>query len=506
MLSDSSLQKSRNFFLILILTVSVLFFFLPGFAAASPSPDGAVYSEHFGGLNETPRGAIFLIVDGLGSYYLFPELKAESLSGEPAGKASLQTFSKLQRDGFRVSKMVVPVPVTDKGHSVLVTGDPKADPEMVGYEGSTFMDVLRAEGFLCIGVMQRGDFESMRRKFDVILYDKTNSANNMNFTVQKNDFAGSDREIVDRLENTFMSLANNVSEYADSKNTSEKYAGYNRFALDAASEALAVMENYPDQKFILVVNVGGVDSTGHYRGYAFYLEAVENLDRDAEKLIEKCRRNRLFFILTADHGMSFESLDKKSGGHSSAKYAKAETSLHIPFIVYGDGVSEGMIYEKVCGQEDVAATLLSLFNLFERPRFSKGNVLPAKERAVLRLHFPEPEFVSLYRASENGESLVFPSGEKKEAFAVYSLSGLIPGDYRLKWDGSDRNYTQRELHFSVEADTEVDLAAYLAPSAVPLSVPAGFPLRLTKTAGILLIGAVNLIGGAAVYRIYRKNR
>jgi len=424
-------------------------------------------------------------------------------------------------NGFRISRMKVPVPATENGHSVIMTGNRKANAEIVGYANSTFLDVLRKEGFICIGVMQRGDFESMRNKFDVIIYDKTNSVNNMDFTVQKNDFPASDPEITRRLVSAFEAHQKNTSSYTNIKDMNEKYAAYNRFGLDAVALALGVMENYPDQKFILVVNVGGTDSTGHYRGYYAYLDSVERLDADLEKLVEKCRRNNLLFILTADHGMSFEAPDKKSGGHSSTKYSKANESLYIPFIVFGNTVKSGAVYGPDCGQEDIAPTLLSIFEIRSAPRFSQGNVLPAKKYASLYLEFPAAESFELYRQEGDKMVSVFSSAGSFETFTAYSLSGLPPGSYLLKWQNSNGNdYIQDELRLLIEKDTTVDLSDYLKKPALAtftdfnkdtpilpsLSFAGISSFKLTKDAGFLLIGFINIAGGAAVYNYYKKRK
>jgi len=513
-------------------------------ASASGASSGNVYYENLAAGNTAagntaagntaalntppspPDGVVLLIVDGLGSYYLFPELTGKSLENESAGHAYLHTISEMWENGFRISRMKVPVPATESGHSVIMTGNRKANAEIVSYTNSTFLDVLREEGFICIGVMQRGDFESMRNKFDVIIYDKTNSVNNMEFTIQKNDFPASDPEITRRLVSAFEAQQRNTSSYTNIKDTSEKYAAYNRFGLDAAALALDVMENYPDQKFILVINVGGTDSTGHYRGYYAYLDSVERLDADLEKLFEKCRRNNLLFILTADHGMSFEALDKKSGGHSSTKYSKTNESLYIPFIVFGNTIKSGAVYMPDCGQEDIAPTLLSIFEIRPAPRFSQGNILPAKKYASLYLEFPAAESFELYRQEGDRNVSVFSTGDSFETFSAYSLSGLLPGNYLLKWENSGGNdYIRYELRLLIEKDTTVDLSDYLKKPALAtladfnsdttlfssLSLKdlsfAGFSsFKMTKTAGFLLICFINIAGGAAIYNFYKKKK
>lgn len=515
--------NSGSVFILFVILILFTVIMIPCAMAFDSANNNSIdyFSTDLREVNAAPNGAVLLIVDGMGSYYLFPELKGETLTNETVGISVLQTMPQIWENGFRISEMEVPVPVTEKGHSVIVTGNPNADAEMVGYSDSTFMDVLHSEGFLCIGVMQRGDFESMRKKFDVIIYDKTNSVNNMDFTVQTNSFDDSDpkvSKIVNELATVFESQKNRAASYTNTKDTSEKYAGYNRWGLDTAYEALTVMEKYPDQKFVLVINAGAVDSTGHYRGYYAYLDAIERLDKDLEKLFEKCRRNNLFFLLTADHGMAFEELNKKGGGHSSAKYAKTKESLHIPFVIYGNSIRNGTINFEKTGQEDIAPTLLSLLNIPAQPRFSKGNILPAKEMPTLYLRSPEPVQIQLYRLAGDGEKQVFNSRGFKRltGYTGYSIAGLEPGSYLLQWetDSSEKKFTQNELRLQISADTHIDLLDYVKKSPVSFlqssnrdetaeSDPTP-PVWLTKTICFLLIGIVNIAGVGLIYSIYKK--
>lgn len=514
MTSTGSFRSASFVILSVLLFTSVFSLTASAVAADSGQLLNQTFYTDLNENNALPDGAVFLIIDGLGSYYLFPELKGETLSGESVQKASLSVLPKIWNSGFRISQMKVPVPVTEKGHSVLVTGNPSADAEMVGFADSTVMDVLRAEGFLCIGIMQRGDFESMRNKFDVIIYDKKNSVNNMDFTIQTNSFEDSDQRVVNDIVSVFNSQKSRASSYIDTKDTGEKYAGYNRWGLDTACDVLSVMEKYPGQKFILVINIGAVDSTGHYRGYYAYLDAVEKLDKDLEKLFEKCRRNNLFFIFTADHGMAFEAQDKKSGGHSSVKYSKTKEALNIPFIVYGNSIQRDVVYFEETGQEDITPTVMSLFNVQTHPRFSKGNILPVKEKAVFYLQAPEPVQIRLFQLTGDGESEVFNSlgFDRNAGFSAYSIAGLTPGSYLLKWEPTDSKikYSQSEIRFHITSDTSVDLSDYLNKSSDSFlpgrrqTSDSGYMSKYRKPIYYLLIAVINIAGIGGIYCFYKK--
>jgi hypothetical protein len=370
--------------------------------------------------------------------------------------------------------------------------------------------------------MQRGDFAAMRGKFDVIIYDPGNSINNMDFVVQTNFFEGADQRVVNEIASFFNAHSSNASSY-HSRDISERYAGYNRFGIDAAYAVLSIMEKYPDQKFIVVVNVGAVDSAGHYRGYFAYLDTIERLDADLRGLIEKCRRNNLFFILTSDHGMSFEAQNRRAGGHSSAKYNRTKEALYIPFVVYGTAVQR-TVYFSPTGQQDVAPTLLSLFNIQTPPRFSRGNILPAKETPALYIGAPGTVQVQLIHLTGDGERTVFNSfhSDRNHGYSNYTIAGLPRGNYLLRWESADSNvrYSQNETRFYISTDQTIDLSNYLArqsdflPSisdsfGLPSSNSgsgsnSGLLANLTRPIYILLILMINIAGAAGIYYLYRK--
>lgn len=116
-----------------------------------------------------PAGAVILVIDGLGSSYIYPEYQAYSLDGAPTGKALL---FNLTGEGSRVLDVRVPVPETLKSHAVLVTGNSSADPMVLG---PTIFDQARDNGFLCLALLQRGDTMEMLLKQDGVLYFDDNS-------------------------------------------------------------------------------------------------------------------------------------------------------------------------------------------------------------------------------------------------------------------------------------------------------------------------------------------
>ena len=89
--------------------------------------------------------------------------------------------------------------------------------------------------------------------------------------------------------------------------------GNNAWGLDAAAD---IVEHLPGQPFVMLVNVGAVDSAGQNLGATGYLQTVQALDEPLGKLAEACRKNNVLLVITADHGMVFPDA-KGKGGHSA---------------------------------------------------------------------------------------------------------------------------------------------------------------------------------------------
>ena len=111
-----------------------------------------------------PGGAVILVVDGLGASYVYPEHRAYALDGSPIDGAVL---FNLTGGGARAVDVRVPVPETTKSHSVLITGNSGTDPDHLG---PTIFDAARANGYLCLAVLERGDSMPVLQEMDGVLY------------------------------------------------------------------------------------------------------------------------------------------------------------------------------------------------------------------------------------------------------------------------------------------------------------------------------------------------
>ena len=375
-----------------------------------------------------PAGAVIVVVDGLGASYVYPEYSARALDGAPIGKAVL---FNLTGSGGRVVDLRVPVPETTKSHSVLVTGNSGVNPQLLG---PTIFDAARQRGYLCLAVLERGDAMSMLQEMDAVLYLSDNAMRGAEPT------PGFRESAPISLRPLFQEWQNRFDEYSAPQGVAG-YAGYDAWGLDAAA---AVVRNLTGRPFLMLVNVGAVDSAGQNLGAAGYLETVAALDAPLGNLAGACRENNVLLVVTADHGMCFPS-PKGKGGHSAEKYAARLESLRVPLVFFGPGVEElnlGGNWSEV----DIAPTVLDMLNLSEPENLSwEGKRIPLKK-------------------SHDSQALGVPEGTA--------------------------NYQGKRL----VANRTLDLTAKTAP-------PMG---GMKKAVGVILILIINLIGAAAIIRIWRK--
>ncbi len=194
------------------------------------------------GSQAEPSGAVILVVDGLGSSYVYPEHSAYALDGSGLGKAVL---FNLTGGGARVVDVRVPVPETTKSHAVLVTGSSGTDPLSLG---PTIFDAARQKGYLCIAILQRGDSMQILQKQDAVLYLGDNAI----FGAEP--IPGLRAQASTNLSRLLQAWRDRFGEYTKARGEAG-YAGYNAWGLDAAAD---VVEHLGNQPFLMLVNVGAV--------------------------------------------------------------------------------------------------------------------------------------------------------------------------------------------------------------------------------------------------------
>ena len=251
------------------------------------------------------------------------------------------------------------------------------------------------------------------------------------------------------------------------------YIGYNRWGIDAAAD---IVEHLPGCNFLMLVNVGAVDSAGQNLGIEGYLQTVEALDAPIGRLAEACRKNNILLVVTADHGMSFPGT-KSKGGHSSEKYMNRSESLRVPLVFLGPGVEE-MNLGGHWSETDIAPTVIHLLNISINQSW-EGKSLPIQDSYDL-LVVGAPGDVSLW---EGDELLANATGDHE-----YNFQGLARGLYTIKSGG-------RSWEVLMNQDQRLDLAG-----------KAALPSNTKKILGVILILAINLVGILVIIRIIRKEK
>lgn len=361
------------------------------------------------------NGAVLLIVDGMGSSYIYPEFTPYALDGSALNRADVSNIMLIADGGTRVLDIRAPQTSTAPGHSVLVTGYSRADTELVGRGWATIFDVLRDHDYLCLAVMQKGDFEEMRAKQDAILFDASNSIRNPSMDLKAHPHVPADlRELMRTWQKEF-------PDYLDGKEGVERYAAYNRWVIDVSNAIIHHMaENHPTQRFLLTLNVGAVDLAGHYLGPERYVKVIEELDKDVYELYQTCIERDVVLIITADHGMAFPRHGAR-GGHASDKYAGTSEAQRIPLIISGPNVRVDVVESG--RQSDIAPTLLSILDIMDMLPYSDGGIIPIKEYANLRVITGSPMDIVLQK---DGMTISSVTDENDVTFI-----GLAPGNYTI---------------------------------------------------------------------------
>jgi len=363
-------------------------------------------------ISTAQKNAVLVIVDGMGASYLYPELSPQCVDGSPLEQVKLDLIDKASAR----YTLKVPVPKTEYGHAVIMTGYSGADDEMLTYYDATIFDSLRKEGYMCIGVMQTGDSSNMVREMDAIVSDKNNSPVSPDFQYLLNDpkVPGGVQAILQ--DNPHVSDSSAKPQIAD-------YLRYDNWPLDKAVQLVTYLNStYPGQKYLLTVNVAGTDESSHESGYKSYSATMAGLDPGISELAKACRESGTIMVVTADHGMSFKTQSAK-GSHASEGVDDRNESRLIPLLIFTDQncLETGDLY----GQECVAPTLLSLMECPQGLSLGDGEPLPWNDRPALQLVAARPTNATISGPGFTKRVLVD---------GVIRMDGLERGDYRIESD------------------------------------------------------------------------
>lgn len=469
---------------IFILAALLLFTFFPTPALASTLVEVNPVN--------TPDGVVILIIDGLSAPYIYPELTPYAIDGTALDKAVVHNISQIAQNSARVVDIRAPRTYTEAGHSVIVTGYSGADSEVVGHPGATIYDMAHDNGYLALAVLENGDFYEMRAEQDIVAYDETNSINNP--TIKIFTFKHIDVDVPQDVVKAIELRAEGAYDYVNRfpESSGERYDAYNRWALDTASDIIRTMsKSAPGQKYILTINVGAIDTSGHYRKNSGYIENIEGLDAIIMPFYELCLENDLVFILTADHGMAFAADDMR-GGHQSEKYAVTSEAQMIPFIVHAPDV-DAKVIEGEFGQEDIAPTILSLLNIPNGLQFADGSDIGLKDYVNIKVDVPVLSNVELVR---DGVTIASASDDDE-----YLFVGLEPKVHYTVRAGGASGAQDEMMEQEVFADSDMMI---IFNSQVVISETVGHFRNMRHLTGGVLIVLINVIGLVFIVRILKK--
>lgn len=416
-----------------------------------------------------PQSAILFIVDGLGSSYYYPDTFPSALDGSSLTRARTQNMIF----GTMIQDMRTAHPVTGIAHSIIVTGFSNSTEEIAGYPDATIYDVTKRHGFVNIAVMEKGDFMELRNEQDLILFAENNSIDEPLLSIEA---INPDDGVYELMYDWKKELSN----YLKDKKGIEKYSAYNRWGIDAANAiAIDMIKKHPSQRFLLTANIGAIDSGGHNMGDDDYIKLIEALDADFNTIYKTAMDNNIALFLTADHGMSFSTINARRGGHSSEKYSTKIESLKIPLVILSPNAEAGIIGGEYL-QEDIAPTLLSVLDLPNTLQYADGKAINVKKYATLFVKADSKYQVSLWN---NGQKI----SERSDSELVFT--GLpLNSSYTLKATGEGGTF---EKKVSLDSDKNIIFDRS----------EEGFNIGKRETIAIVLILIVNIVGLIIIRRI-----
>jgi 2,3-bisphosphoglycerate-independent phosphoglycerate mutase len=327
------------------------------------------------------KSAVLVIVDGLGSSYIYPDRSPACIDGSLLSSVYLAVAECASAR----YELWVPAPDTESGNAVIATGYSGATDEMLSYYCATIYDVLRDNGYLTIAIMETGDTSYMVAKPDIIVHERNNSLYNPCATIVVNG-----QSLPPGLQDLLAAVA--PPRQSTGVKPADAYRQYDDWSLERAIATVRFMETvYPGRQYLLVLNVAGTDMAAHERGFNSYRQAIEDLNPGLLSLSDACREAGAVMMVTADHGMSFKSPGAK-GSHASVEASAQNESRLAPLLVFMEGV---MDKSGTCGQECLAPTLLALMECPDTLSIEDGEPLPVSDSPSLYLVSDMPVEVTI---------------------------------------------------------------------------------------------------------------
>lgn len=376
------------------------------------------------------KSGVLVIVDGMGSSYIYPDKSPTCIDGSPLPLAHLDVVGNASER----YNLWVPTPETESGNAVIATGYSGADEDMMTAYDGTFYDVLREDGYLTMAILETGDNAIMVTKPDIIAHDQNNSIYSPDVVVRVNN----------------ESVPSGIRDFLQSGSLSPQAAGtdravacrdYDEWPVDRAVALVQYMSQaYPGLNYLLVIDVGGVDMSAHEEGFDSYRSEIEDLNGALDSLADTCQNAGDFMMVTADHGMSFKTPDSK-GSHASGAASERNESRLAPLLILdgGPGNRTGTY-----GQECLAPTLLSLLECPNTLSMSDGTPVPTGKSPYLYLISDEPVAVSVdgknyaWQGTVNGTGRIGPlsAGEYAVSGPSWTKTVALDGDVTIRLAGA----------------------------------------------------------------------
>ncbi|WP_292464154.1 alkaline phosphatase family protein [Methanolobus sp.] len=442
---------------------------------------------------DIPQGAVILIIDGLGSPYIYPDLTPYALDGQMLPKSQGGNLSLILSQSYRVLDVRAPQTYTEAGHSVLVTGYSNALSDVIAGSGTTIYDVAHEYDYYTFAVMHKGDFASLCSKQDVIVRDVSNSVNQPEMLVMKNIPAGGQKqitmEVAALMQDSIPVLNDQLKQFPEG--SQQRYDIYNNWAIHTAIDVIDHMQaNYPKEHYLLTINVGAVDSAGHYKKDTGYIASIDGIDAACMDLYIKCKENKLAFIFTADHGMAFPSPDSR-GGHQAAKYSKSNEAQMIPFSISLPGIANNVV-EGSYGQEDIAPTILDILYLPNELRLSDGDAIPLRDNTALKISVPHKGSLEIIRSGDTIYSTTLSESSL--------LRGVETGySYNIRFTSDDSSMSTMEKEIFLTGSEHIDFSLPAANSKSDV-----FFRNPRYLVGSVLIVIINIGGFVLIKKILRE--
>ena len=119
----------------------------------------------------------------------------------------------------------------------------------------------------------------------------------------------------------------------------------------------------------LRINFPNGDMVGHTGNYIATIKAVEAVDVNLGRIMECVNKNDAILIVIADHGNAEEMLDKNNVIKTS------HTTNPVPFIIYGNNISDIMIKEGTFGLANVASSVTTLLDINKNPLWEESIII-----------------------------------------------------------------------------------------------------------------------------------